>query len=185
MLLKKQTVWLLTMLSLVIVLSVYYITSPTQQVTDLAAEQNEGGKQASDGENKETMTNGDVEVVTDSAGNEMFEAMRMEVEDQRAQLREELEAKVGDPELSADEKSAAYEQMENLREMAMTESVLETTIKTIGYDDALVRANGDSIRITVKTDKEHTTANANEIIRLVMSEVGNVKPVAVEFQPTN
>ncbi|KSU63601.1 stage III sporulation protein AH [[Bacillus] enclensis] len=183
MLLKKQTVWLLTMLSLVIVLSVYYITSPTQQVTDMAAEQNEGGKKAAD--NKETAANGDVEVVTDSAGNEVFEAMRMEVEDQRAQLREELEAKVGDPELSAEEKSAAYEQMENLRELAMTESVLETTIKTIGYDDALVRANGDSIRITVKTDKEHTKANANEIIRLVMSEVGNVKPVAVEFQPTN
>ncbi len=183
MLLKKQTVWLLTMLSLVIVLSVYYITSPTQQVTDMAAEQNEGGKKAAD--NKETSANGDVEVVTDSAGNEVFEAMRMEVEDQRAQLREELEAKVGDPELSAEEKSAAYEQMENLRELAMTESVLETTIKTIGYDDALVRANGDSIRITVKTDKEHTKANANEIIRLVMSEVGNVKPVAVEFQPTN
>ena len=36
MLLKKQTVWLLTMLSLVIVLSVYYITSPTQQATDMA-----------------------------------------------------------------------------------------------------------------------------------------------------
>ena len=30
MLLKKQTVWLLTMLSLVVVLSVYYITSPEQ-----------------------------------------------------------------------------------------------------------------------------------------------------------
>ena len=28
MLLKKQTVWLLTMLSLVVVLSVYYLTSP-------------------------------------------------------------------------------------------------------------------------------------------------------------
>ena len=37
MLLKKQTVWLLTMLSLVVVLSVYYITSPEQQQNELAA----------------------------------------------------------------------------------------------------------------------------------------------------
>ena len=37
MLLKKQTVWLLTMLSLVVVLSVYYITSPEQQQNVLAA----------------------------------------------------------------------------------------------------------------------------------------------------
>ena len=36
MLLKKQTVWLLTMLSLVVVLSVYYITSPEQQQNELA-----------------------------------------------------------------------------------------------------------------------------------------------------
>jgi stage III sporulation protein AH len=67
----------------------------------------------------------------------------------------------------------------------MTESVLETMIKTMGYEDALVRANGENIRITVKSDKEHSTADANEIIRLVMSEVGQMKPVAVEFQPTN
>ena len=36
MLLKKQTVWLLTMLSLVVVLSVYYITSPEQKSNELA-----------------------------------------------------------------------------------------------------------------------------------------------------
>lgn len=37
MLLKKQTVWLLTMLSLVVVLSVYYITSPEQTKNELAS----------------------------------------------------------------------------------------------------------------------------------------------------
>ncbi|MGG1628710.1 SpoIIIAH-like family protein [Rossellomorea sp. NRS-1567] len=182
MLLKKQTVWLLTMLSLVIVLSVYYITSPTQQVSDMAYEEKDGKEQAKE-DGKETMS--DMEVVTDAAGNEMFEALRIEVLDQREQLREELEAKVANADVSAEEKSAAYEEMENLRELAMTESVLETMIKTMGYEDALVRANGENIRITVKSDKEHSTADANEIIRLVMSEVGQMKPVAVEFQPTN
>ncbi|WP_201713457.1 SpoIIIAH-like family protein [Rossellomorea arthrocnemi] len=184
MLLKKQTVWLLTMLSLVIVLSVYYITSPTQQATDMAYQEKDGKEQAKDGD-KETMSGTDMEVVTDAAGNEMFEALRLEVTDQREQLREELEAKVANADVSAEEKSAAYEQMENLREMAMTESVLETMIKTMGYKDALVRANGENIRITVKSDKEHSKADANEIIRLVMSEVGQMKPVAVEFQPAN
>ncbi|MCA1058167.1 SpoIIIAH-like family protein [Rossellomorea aquimaris] len=182
MLLKKQTVWLLTMLSLVIVLSVYYITSPTQQATDMAYQEKDGKEQAGGGD-KETMS--DMEVVTDAAGNEMFEALRLEVTDEREQLREELEAKVANADVSAEEKSAAYEQMENLRELAMTESVLETMIKTMGYEDALVRANGENIRITVKSDKEHSKADANEIIRLVMSEVGQMKPVAVEFQPAN
>ncbi len=185
MLLKKQTVWLLTMLSLVIVLSVYYITSPTQQVSDMAYEEKDGKEQAKSGDNKETMTDGGMAVVTDSAGNEVFEALRIDVQNQRDQLKEELTTKVGDPDVSAEEKSAAYEQMENLSKLAMTEQVLEQLIKTMGYDDALVRANGDNIRITVKSSKEHSKTEANEIIRLVMSEVGQMKPVAVEFQPKN
>ncbi len=40
--LKKQTVWLLTMLSLVVVLSVYYVTTPEKMnnVTPTASEKN-------------------------------------------------------------------------------------------------------------------------------------------------
>ena len=37
MLLKKQTVWLLTMLSLVVVLSVYYLTAPEENAADMTA----------------------------------------------------------------------------------------------------------------------------------------------------
>lgn len=36
MLLKKQTVWLLTMLSLVVVLSVYYMTTPESPQSNVA-----------------------------------------------------------------------------------------------------------------------------------------------------
>ena len=39
MLLKKQTVWLLTMLSLVVVLSVYYLTSPESTEETATTEQ--------------------------------------------------------------------------------------------------------------------------------------------------
>jgi stage III sporulation protein AH len=184
MLLKKQTVWLLTMLSLVIVLSVYYITSPTQQVNDMVS-QEEGKKQTENQEdNKQTSANGEMEVVTEAAGDEAFDAMRIEMQNQRDALHEELTAKVGNADLSADEKSAAYEQMEVLRELATTESVLETMIKTMGYEDALVRADGDKVNITVKAD-EHSATAANEIIRLVTSEIGQLKPVAVQFQASN
>ncbi|MFD2681171.1 SpoIIIAH-like family protein [Bacillus seohaeanensis] len=185
MLLKKQTVWLLTMLSLVIVLSVYYITSPTQQVNDMAS-QEEGKKQTENQQedNKQTSANGEMEVVTEAAGDEAFDAMRIEMQNQRDALHEELTAKVGNADLSADEKSAAYEQMEVLRELATTESVLETMIKTMGYEDALVRADGDKVNITVKAD-EHSATAANEIIRLVTSEIGQLKPVAVQFQASN
>ncbi|MGF2617031.1 SpoIIIAH-like family protein [Rossellomorea vietnamensis] len=187
MLLKKQTVWLLTMLSLVIVLSVYYITSPTQQATDMAAGEEESSAQTEEtsAENEEAAAEGEVDIVTEAAGDEVFETLRMEFLDQRSRSREELETKVASADLSIEEKNEAIEQMDKLKELATTETVLETMIKTMGYEDALVRADGEQVRITVKA-KEHSAADANQIIRLVNDELGGaMQKVAVQFQPAN
>ena len=74
MLLKKQTVWLLTMLSLVVVLSVYYVTSDPAK-NDLAT----GGKeQAAD---DMAASDKDMKVITEASGDEAFEAVRLEVQD--------------------------------------------------------------------------------------------------------
>ncbi len=184
MLLKKQTVWLLTMLSLVIVLSVYYITSPTtQQATDMAAVENEGQQVGAEGE-EQTMTNEEMEIVTEAAGDEMFEALRLDINDERAQLEEQLTAKLGDAGLSTDEKNAAYQQMEDLKQLAIVEAALETMIISMGYDDALVRADGNNIKVTVKAE-EHSATAANDILRKVQSEIGEMGNVAVTFQPLN
>ena len=50
MLLKKQTVWLLTMLSLVVVLSVYYVTSEPK-TSDLTAMDKVSQKAKNQGQN--------------------------------------------------------------------------------------------------------------------------------------
>ncbi|HZG73651.1 MAG TPA: SpoIIIAH-like family protein [Chondromyces sp.] len=181
MLLKKQTVWLLTMLSLVVVLSVYYITSPEQPVNDVAVDKN-AQKQTETTEKADAGQSGNVEVVTEAAGDEAFEVLRLEVQDERNKLREELTAKVASSDLSAEEKNEAYEQMERLTEIATKENVLETLIKSKGYKDALVRADGENVRVTVKAE-EHSATAANEIIRLVSDELGQFQPIAVEFQP--
>ncbi|WP_421379517.1 SpoIIIAH-like family protein [Bacillus salacetis] len=190
MLLKKQTVWLLTMLSLVIVLSVYYITSPTQQATDMAkvdesspAQGEQTSEEAAKGE--ETAAEGEMDIVTEAAGDEVFETLRLEFSDQRSKMREDLETKVASSDISIEEKNEAIEQMDQLKELATTETVLETLIKSMGYEDALVRADGEQVRVTVKA-KEHSAAEANKIIRLVNDEVGGtMQKVAVQFQPAN
>ncbi|WP_456274085.1 SpoIIIAH-like family protein [Bacillus sp. AK031] len=186
MLLKKQTVWLLTMLSLVIVLSVYYITSPTQQATDMAAVEGDKAVQGEEAaqQNEEAVSEGEMDIVTEAAGDEVFETLRMEFMDQRSKSIEELETKVASADLSIEEKNAAYEQLEQMQELETTETVLETLIKTMGYEDALVRADGEQVRVTVKA-KEHSASEANKIIRLVTEEIGAMQKVAVEFQPAN
>jgi stage III sporulation protein AH len=192
MLLKKQTVWLLTMLSLVVVLSVYYITSPEGTTEDFAFEQ-EGVKESGENTDVTTTAEGEEEgmdvtieedgtAISTISSDELFAQLRMEIEDKRAELREHLTAVVASSEVSAEEKNIAMEKMQELTEIAIKESTIETLIKSKGYADALVRADGGKVRITVKA-KEHNNAAANDILLLVASELGELQDVAVTFEP--
>ncbi|PLR99883.1 SpoIIIAH-like family protein [Bacillus sp. T33-2] len=188
MLLKKQTVWLLTMLSLVVVLSVYYITSPEPGKTDLAGieeKQDEQPNAGAETNNSDTTTEAKdgKTVISGVDSDEVFEALRMELADQRSKLKTDLQEMIASAKLPAKEKSEAFDQMKELDELATKESMLETLIKgTMDYEDVLVRADGQKVRITVKA-KDHDAAAANEIIRMVRTELGSLQAVAVEFQP--
>ncbi|QOQ53764.1 SpoIIIAH-like family protein [Bacillus amyloliquefaciens] len=219
--LKKQTVWLLTMLSLVVVLSVYYITSPeSKNAVQMKSEKNsgeiatektpapapetkektEGGTEKEDGtkgtkdskdskgakEDKETSAEAsdkDGSVATETADENLFTTYRMELEDARSKEREQLNSIVSSDDATAKEKSEAYDKMTALSNAEGTEKQLETLIKTQGYKDALVDAEGDKINITVMSDK-HSNAKASAIIDLVEKEIKNMKDVAVTFEPT-
>jgi len=196
--LKKQTVWLLTMLSLVVVLSVYYITSPdgsmNSDVTLMTTEDESSKETVSMNEDEntnqdekeepkeETEEMEDGTVISSISNEDLFTAIRMELEDERNKRKQELEAIIGSNEVSAEEKSKAYEEMRELSTIAAKEKVLETLIKSKGYGDALVQADGGKVRITVKA-KEHSKKKANEIIHLVRSEISDMQEVAVRFQP--
>lgn len=202
MLLKKQTVWLLTMLSLVVVLSVYYITSPEQQPTDMAAvgEQKEEEKEETPADEKNaekdtvtdineesskdtaSMDKEDVEIISNAAGDEVFETLRMQLMDERSRMKEELTKTIASTELPVEERSKAKEQMDELNDIAQKEYLLETLIKAMDYEDVLVQAEGDQVSITVKADKQ-SRSEANKIIQTVRGELGPLHAV-VEFQNT-
>jgi len=189
MLLKKQTVWLLTMLSLVVVLSVYYITSPEQKSNDLAAiqqdakEQNKG-KTTTKTTKTNTEAKDDKTIVSTVAGDQEFEELRMKLDDLRSQQQEDLTTELASTDLPAVERSKVKDQMDKLNQTAQKEEILETLIKTIGYEDALVRADGEEVRVTVKSKNKPSATEANKIILQVKKEIGETNYVAVEFQPT-
>ncbi|MET3686440.1 stage III sporulation protein AH [Priestia megaterium] len=213
MLLKKQTVWLLTMLSLVVVLSVYYMTTPENPQSNVALVDNEkqSEKQADDkapaedtkqqvdeksGTKEDSKTEGsagDVKketaknakesaVVSSTDSDELFTALRLELNDERSQLKEEYQEVAASKNVTPAEVSKAMDKIDELSKLGEKEATLETLIKAKGYSDALVRADGKQVQITVKTEK-HSKTKANQIIQLVKKEMGP-KEVAVEFQPT-
>ncbi|MDR2994217.1 SpoIIIAH-like family protein [Bacillus cereus] len=215
--LKKQTVWLLTMLSLVVVLSVYYVTTPDKmntaspatgekigqekQGTDKAVT-NEAPKETPKKENttKETTNKETTNKETDKKENakkdtskkegnvsvqssdENFTALRMQMEDQRSEEKAKLQEVMNSSKSSATEKSKAKDNFDAITTMETKQELLETVIKSQGgYPDALVRADGTDIRVTVKAAK-HSQKEANKIIQLVRSEGGS-KDVGVKFDP--
>lgn len=214
MMLKKQTVWLLTMLSLVVVLSVYYIMSPqgenavtvedtkskgteekkveTEKGTDKGMEK--GMEKGADKKSTDKETNGKQEgietsgeegkAVSEQTDDELFTTYRLELEDKRSKQREEYNEIVSSDDATAQEKSEAYDQMTALSEAEGTERQLETLIKTKGYKDALVSAEGDKVSITVRSDKK-SKSQAADIIDMVTKEMRGLDNVAVTFEPTN
>jgi len=216
--LKKQTVWLLTMLSLVVVLSVYYVTTPEKMNTaapttgEKIGQEKQGSDKAVTNEksNKETTkeapnkentsketSNKETDKkesakkeaskkdanVTVQSSDENFTALRMQMEDQRSEEKARLQEVMNSSKSSATEKSKAKDNFDAITTMETKQELLETVIKSQGgYKDALVRADGTDIRVTVKAAK-HSQKEANKIIQLVRSEGGS-KDVGVKFDPS-
>ncbi|WP_096153471.1 MULTISPECIES: SpoIIIAH-like family protein [Bacillus] len=197
MLLKKQTVWLLTMLSLVFVLGVYYVFSP-QDANQVAMdnEPKQGAEQPS-GENvvtnptdeeadedSDTTTGGTVSFETDR--DETFMKLRLDLENLRSKAKENLEAVVANASLPADEINRAWEQFHELNAVEQKEKVLEQAIKARGFNDALVLVDGEKIRVTLKSE-EKSPKLANEVLHLVRQEFTNLRNenIHIEFQTAN
>ncbi|MFG6121342.1 MULTISPECIES: SpoIIIAH-like family protein [Thalassobacillus] len=180
---KKQTVWLLTMLSLMIVLSVYYMTAPEGDemafINDEEWSQNESGDDMAADANNDEGT-----IISQMSAEEMFAAIRMQKQDARDKQHEQLSDIVASSDYSADEKNDALQEMQQLQELQTKESILETTIQANAqYDDVLVRVEEDVINVTVKAN-ELSKKETNNIIKMAVDEFGE-KPVRVKFQPAN
>lgn len=171
---KRRTVWLLTLLSLAAVISVYYIVEPNRNL-DLATIFTD------DTLEKTTLTGVDSSQKMNTESH-LFEDMRMEIANERSQLKEQLTQKIGSESATAEEKNAAFNQMEELTKQESAEAMLEMLIKSLGYSDALVRVEGDKVAVTVLTDQEISKKQANEIIYIVKSELENTGNVIVNTQ---
>lgn len=191
MVLKKQTVWLLTMLSLVIVLSVYYVTSPGDQYALMTnEEEQEGTEEQAAMENEDSMNGAEVAVeeledgtyVSSTSSDELLTQLRLQIDEERARLREELQTVAASVEVTAEEKSKALDKIQTLHDVATKEKILETLIRADkSYADALVKAEGNEVRVIVNANEKSKKA-ANQIMQMVRDEMGN-KMVRVEFHP--
>lgn len=112
----------------------------------------------------------------------LFEDMRMEVSNERSQLKEQLTTKVSSADYTAEEKDAAYEEMAKLTKLDSTEALMEMQIMALGYPDAFVRAENGAVSVTVLSSEGHSKAQADEISHYVMTTWEEARDVQVEFK---
>lgn len=189
--LKKQTVWLLTMLSLIIVLSVYYMTSPTPsgqlavttgdhhvQKNSKSAQQT-SGKQTGD-KNKNKM------VTTNIAGQATFATAQMKKMDARSKLRTQLTQTVASSSATAQQQAQAEQKLKQLSHLSSQENMLESLIVAKGYGkDALVNVEGNKIRIYVEA-KALSNKQAAQILDLVTGKLNiPTHDIYVTYKPQN
>src|SRR5699024_9519701 len=110
--LKKQTVWLLTMLSLMIVLSVYYLISDKEDLAFVQTDQ----PTTNDVIGEEDVAVNDVEVddIEGIAQNEFFTMIRMELEDKRNMKKDRLKDIVASSSATTTEINEALNEMDTI-----------------------------------------------------------------------
>lgn len=162
---NKQTVWLVTMLTLMVVLSAYYIvTGPVEPAVDQTVSEESGDIQVETQE-KDDGDKKDHEDKTDD-GNKIKEKEEKKTEDQsasaksdndyfvgyqlqrsslRSKMTEEYMKVLTDPKASKSSLKEAQSKIDELMKVDKSESVMEDLIREEGFRDAVVITNDDQI----------------------------------------
>ena len=167
----KKNLWFLTLFSLVLVLSVYYVTMPNELLVT-----NNG--------NVETTTNNNDdknEISVSITESDIISALKVEDENDTLEEINTLKETLTNAEESVDKKNEAYDKIKELNEKSGKEETLENMLKEKYKYDAFVKIDGDQVRVVLGT-KDHSTELANEIMRLVQEQFDNKMYISVQFQ---
>lgn len=166
----KKNLWFLTLFSLVLVLSVYYITMPNELLTT-----NNNVISTSLEEDEVD----DVSVSVEES--DLISALKVEDGNDVLEEIDVLKQTLTNANSTVDEKNMAYEKIKELTSISGKEEKLENTLKEKYKYDSFVKIEDDQVRVVVGS-KEHNTQIANEIMRLVQNEFDEKMYVSVQFQ---
>lgn len=167
---NKRNLWFLTLFSLILVLSVYYITMPSELLMTTNNDYTN---------TKEVSKIEEPEVSIEESS--ILTALRIESEEQVSNELEELQSILVNADASAEEKNLAYEKIKNINNIRTEEEKLEKIINETFNLKAFVKINGDQIRVVISSDK-HDTELANNIIRKIQENYEQNKYISVKFQ---
>ena len=165
---KKQNLWFLTLFSLVLVLSVYYITMPNELFMV-------------NNNNNKTKTSREQKVKTEVKESELLVTMRVNLEDERTKKMTELKSTLTNEDATSEEKNSAYDQIKYLTNLSVQEENLEAKIKQEFGIDSFIKINDSQIKV-VAVNEKHDAKLANDIMKSIQKEFTNKVSISITFE---
>lgn len=168
---NKQKMWFLTLFSLILILSVYYITMPSELLT-------KAGKMD---DNKISTTKKNKDVSTNVTESDSLTALQVEADEERATLAASYNEILTNKDATVEEKNNAYDGLKEINDMKAKEESLIKKIKSDLKLKSFVKIDGNNISVTIKK-QDHDYSLANNVMRLIQKEFENKKYISVKFQ---
>lgn len=167
---NKKNLWFLTLFSLVLVLSIYYVSIPSELLV------------SSNGNIKEEVVSGGKDDTSNVSIEESDMISALKVEDNANTLESinKLKETITNPTSSIEDKNKAFEELKTINNIASEEETLEQKIKDNYKLSAFVKVSGDQIRVVVDS-KEHDMKLANSIMRTIQESYDKKMYISVKF----
>ena len=167
---NKRSIWFLTLFCLILVLSVYYVTMPSELLLTTNGDYTDSNT---------TEVNKEVNVDVDEST--ILTSLRVESDQQMMNEIEQLQDILTSTESTLEEKNDAYEKIKSLNLNKGEEQQIEKQILDTYKLKSFVKVNGNQVRVVVLS-KEHDSSLANNIMRTVQSNYDSEMYVSVKFQ---
>lgn len=198
---NKQNLWFLTLFSLILVLSVYYVTMPNDLLLTnngaVGSKKNEQTSVSKD-TNADTTKNEDTKKddmkstttkdnKTDNnttvtiKESETLEALRVSLNQEREAEKTKLQSLLTNSSATSEEKNNAYEKLQEINTVTSEEATLEKKLKEKYKMSVFVKIENKEITVVVDNDK-HDTTLANNIMRSVQENFKEKRYITVQFK---
>ncbi len=171
---NKKNLWFLTLFSLILVLSVYYITMPSELLLT-----NSSNYINTDKDSEDTKNSDNIETTVKESS--VITALKIANEEEVQEELDALKLVLSDNKSTANEKNEAFDKMKNINELKTEEENIVKKIKEKFELDSFVKIEGNNVKVVINLDK-HDKKIANNIMRTVQENFDTAVYVTVEFK---
>lgn len=160
---NKQSIWFLTLFSLILVLSVYYITMPNELLLT-----NGIGMEAS----KPIVTVEESEVLT---------SLRLEANEEVNKEIDMLQGILTNSKSTVEDKNNAFDKIKGINDIKAKEEEIEEKVKQEFKLESFVKITSDQVKVVIVSET-HSQELANNIMKKVQEHFDKKMYITVKFQ---